>query len=251
MNRFATQVFAGLLLFWAAGARAEETPPPSDWQFAMHLYGWLSDLEGDIRAAGDVEPAEVDLSYGKVLDHLKFAAFGAFEARKGRLIFLSDLTYAHLGASGGIDVRDADLLDAELDSTVFTATLLGGYRVAQGKVDIDLLAGGRLVVNDTELVLSGPLRTVSGEVTETWIDPIIATQIGVPVSDKTSLTFYGDMGAGASDFTWQAMAGVRHRISSRWQLTAAWRVYAVDYDKGQFLYDATQSGPVLGARFEF
>lgn len=250
MKSFTKTAIAGLLLPWAASARAEEARS-SDWQFAMHLYGWISDLEGDIRAGGDVEPVEADLSHGDVLEHLKFAAFGAFEARRNRLIFMADMTYAHLGAESGLHVTELDLVDAELDATVFTATLLGGYRVAQGKVDIDLLAGGRMVINDTELVLSGPLRTVSGEVTETWIDPISATQIGVPVSDKTSLTFYGDMGAGSSDFTWQAMAGVRHRISSRWQLTAAWRVYAVDYDKGQFLYDATQSGPVLGARFGF
>jgi hypothetical protein len=34
-------------------------------------------------------------------------------------------------------------------------------------------------------------------------------------------------------------------------LTAGWRHFAVDCDKGDFLYDVKQSGPVLGARFEF
>jgi opacity protein-like surface antigen len=247
---FKSVISALFLLPMASAAQASEAAP-SDWQFAATFYGWVSDLEGDIRAGGDVEPVDVDLSYGKVLEHLKFAAFGAFEARKDRLVLLSDLTYAHLGASSGIEVRDADLVDAELDATTFTATLLGGYRVAQGKVDVDLLAGARLVVSDTDLVLSGPQRTVEADVTKTWIDPIVAVQVGVPVSEKTTLTFYGDMGAGASDFTWQASAGVMHRLSERWQLTAAWRHYAVDYDKGQFLYDARQSGPVIGARYEF
>ena len=73
----------------------------------------------------------------------------------------------------------------------------------------------------------------------------------MPVSDRTTLTLYGDMGGGASDFTYQLSAGVRHRIAERWELMAAWRVYGVDYDKGQFLYDAVQSGPVIGARFDF
>ena len=84
---------------------------------------------------------------------------------------------------------------------------------------------------------------------KTWIDPIVAAQIAVPVSGGTTLTLYGDMGAGSSDFTWQASAGVRHRIGSRWELVAAWRHYAIDYDKGDFLYDVKQSGPVVGARF--
>ena len=223
----------------------------SDWHFASTFYAWISDLEGNLRPAGPIEPVKVDLSYGKVLEHLKFAGFGAFEVRKDRLIFMTDLTYAHLGASSGIEIRDVDLIDAELDATAFTATLLGGYRVAEGKVDVDLLAGGRLVVSDTDLILSGPQRTVEGDVTKSWIDPIVAVQIGVPVGAKTTLTVYGDVGGGASDFTWQTTIGVQHRISSHWHLTAGWRHYEVDYDKGEFLYDVKQSGPVLGARFEF
>lgn len=250
MNRFTKTIAAGLALSWAAAAQAEEGAS-SGWQFTGVFYGWISDLEGDIRAAGDVEPVEADLSHGDVLEHLKFAAFGAFEARKDRLILMTDLTYAHLGAESGLHITELDLVDAELDATVFTATLLAGYRVAQGSVDIDLLAGGRVAVNDTDLVLTGPQRSVEGDVTKTWIDPIIAAQIGVPVSDRTTLTLYGDMGGGASDFTYQLSAGVRHRIAERWELMAAWRVYGVDYDKGQFLYDAVQSGPVIGARFDF
>lgn len=235
-----------LALPWCTAAQAQ-----SDWRFAATFYAWISDLEGNLNTSAATHPVAVDLSFGDVLEHLKFAGFGAFEARKGRLIFLTDLTYAHLGASSGIEVRDVDLIDAELDATAFTATLLGGYRIAEGKVDVDLLAGGRLVVSDTDLVLSGPQRTVEGDVTEAWIDPILATQIGMAVSDKTILTFYGDVGGGASDFTWQVTAGVRHRLSEHWQLTAGWRHYVVDYDKGAFLYDVRQSGPVLGARFEF
>ena len=252
MMRKSTQCLLAAVALTASPAAAQaSSEQSSEWQFAATFYGWISDLEGDIRAAGDVEPVEVDLSHGKVLEHLKFAAFGAFEARKDRLVLMTDLTYAHLGATSGLHITELDLVDAELDATVFTATLLAGYRVAEGDIDVDLLAGGRLVVNDTDLVLSGPQRTVEGDVTKTWIDPIIATQIGVPISEKTTLTFYGDMGAGASDFTWQASAGLRYRLSRQWQLMGAWRVYSVDYDKGEFLYDATQSGPVIGARFEF
>jgi hypothetical protein len=235
-----------LCVTWATAAQAE-----SEWQFAGSFYAWISDLEGDIRASGPVEPVHVDLSHSKVLEHLKFAGFGSLEARKGRFVAMADLTYAHLAASSGIEVRDVDLLEADLDASAFTATALGGYRVAQGSVNADLLAGARLVVSDTDLVLSGPQRTVEGDVSETWIDPILATNVGIPVSGKTTLTFYADLGGGSSDFTWQVILGFQYRLSSHWQLTAGWRHFAVDYDKGDFLYDVKQSGPVLGGRFEF
>lgn len=234
------------LLFSAEKAQAE-----SRWQLTAIAYGWLSDLKGDINTSEGTHPVAVDLSSFEVLDHLKFAAFGGFEARKGRLILASDLTYAHIGASSGIEIRDIDLLDAEFDGTAFTATLLGGYRIAEGKVDVDLLAGARLVVSDSDLVLSGPLRTVEGDVTETWIDPIIAGQVGVPLGGRTSVNIYGDLGGGSSDFTWQGIVGVRHQVRDHWQLEAGWRYYGVDYDKGSFLYDVTQSGPILGVRFDF
>lgn len=247
MNRHAFWLFAAIALIPCPAA----AQGPSGWRFAATFYAWPSNLKGDVNTSEATHPVKVDLSHFDVLDHLKFAAFGSLEARKDRLVVLSDLTYAKLGASTGIEVRDVDLIDVELNAATFTATLLGGYRVAEGQFDIDLLAGGRLVINSTDLVLSGPQRTVEGEVTETWVDAIIATQIGVPVSSKTSLSLYGDMGGGASDFTWQLSAGVSHRVSERWALTAGWRYYSVDYDKGAFLYDVTQHGPVIGARFEF
>jgi hypothetical protein len=243
---------AGALLPWAAAAQAEEGSK-SDWQFATTMYVWVSDLEGNLRTAGEVQPVAVDLSYGDVLKHLKLAGMGALQARKGRLIFMADLNYVHLGADKGIGIRDDDLLDAELDAAVFTGTALAGYRAVEDKVDLDLMAGGRLVISDNDLKLSGPQRTVEGDVTESWVDPIVAAHLGIPVSSKTTLGIYADVGGFgmASDFTWQTVIGVQHRLSRHWHLSGGWRHYAVDYKKGYFLYDVKQSGPILGVRYDF
>jgi opacity protein-like surface antigen len=250
MKGFAKAAAVGLLLPWAASAQAAEQNSP-ECQFAGTFYAWLSDFEGNLNSTSATQPVAVDLSSGDVLKHLKFGAFGSFQAKKDRLILIGDFTYAHLGAEKGIAIRDVDLVDAELDASTFTSTILGGYRVADGPVDVDLMIGGRIVVADTDLKLTGPQRTVEGDVTETWIDPIVATHVGIPVTRKTTLALYGDIGGGSSDLTWQALAGIQHQISSQWLLSAGWRYYSVDYDKGAYLYDVTQSGPILGARFEF
>ena len=97
MKAIAKIALASALTPWAAAAQAKEASS-TDWQFATTMYVWVSDLEGDLRTAGEVEPVAVDLSYGDVLEHLKFAGMGAFQARKGRLIFMADLSYVHLGA---------------------------------------------------------------------------------------------------------------------------------------------------------
>ena len=201
-------IAAAMLLASATAAQAAEQPadqPNPNWHFTATPYVWASNLKGDMRVCCDVEPIDVDLSFGKIFDHLKFVAMGSFEARKDRLIFFADLGYVHLGASSGLNITDLDLVDAELDATTFTATMLGGYRVAQGSVDVDLFAGGRLVVADTDLVLSGPRRTVEGDVTKTWLDPIVAVRVTVPVGPRTGIALYGDVGGFgiASNSTWQ------------------------------------------------
>ena len=252
MKAIAKLLLASLLVPWGAAARAEDSGS-AGWEFATTAYVWVSDLEGELRTAGDVQPVAVDLSYGDVLEHLKFAGFAALHARKGRLILMADLSYVHLGADEGIGLRDDDLFEAELDAAVFTATALAGYRAVENAVDLDLMAGARMVVTDNDLVLSGPLRTVEGDVTKTWVDPVLAAHVGIPVSERTTLAVYGDIGGFgvASDFTWQAIVGLQHRIGRHWQLSGGWRYYAVDFEKGDFLYDVRQSGPILGARYNF
>jgi hypothetical protein len=46
-------------------------------------------------------------------------------------------------------------------------------------------------------------------------------------------------------------AVVGAQVSRKFRLLAGWRHFKVDYDKGDFLYDAAQSGPIVGLRYTF
>ena len=243
-------------------ATSAQSPPPDagpavrskDWEFSTVTYGWFAGAEGDIDVIGPVEPVGLDLSFGDVLDAFKFAFMGAAEARRDRLILMGDILFFHLGTDKGINIRNQDFLDAELDSRTLDITAMAGYRVTdKGPLTVDLLAGGRLNFLKNTLQLEGPNRSEEGEVKETWLDPLVAARANVPLGGKVSMTLYGDIGGFGvgSDVTWQAIGTVNYNISPKWRLMGGYRYFQVDYDKGDFLYDVAQKGPIVAVRYTF
>jgi hypothetical protein len=231
----------------------EATDASKEWEFSTVTYLWAASVHGD----SDISPlptADVDLKFSKVLKNLKFAFMGAAEARHDRLIFLGDLMWTHLGASEGVGVRDPDFLKAKLDLKTLAVTGLAGYRVAnEGPVVVDLFAGGRVNNSTTELKLAGPNREARAKVSETWVDPVIATRLFFPAGGKFGVTLYGDIGGvlWGSDFSWQGVATVDYRLSHKMMLAAGWRYFKVNYDTHDFRYNIAQSGPILGLRYTF
>jgi hypothetical protein len=229
-------------------------PAKKEWEFATIGYVWFAGAKGETDVIGPADPVGLDLSFGDVLKAFKFAFMGSAEARRDRLVFVGDLTFIHLDARKGIDIREQDFLDAELDSRTAEITALGGYRVAdKGPVIVDLLAGGRMNFFKTTLQLEGPNRSAEGSVKKTWLDPLIAARAQAPLGGKWGVSLYGDLGGilFGSDLTWQAVGTVNYQLNRKMTLGAGWRYYKVDYDDGDFLYDVAQSGPIITFRTVF
>ena len=229
----------------------QQTGDDKKWKFYTLGYVWLATAKGKTDVIGPVEPVDLDLSLGDVIDSFKFIFMGAAEARHDRTVVLGDLSFVHLGGNKGIGIRDPDFLEAELDSRTAEITLLGGYRVLnEGPFTLDLLAGGRMNFFKVTLQLEGPNRSAEGSVKESWLDPLIGARTNVPLGGKWSMSLYGDVGGiiFGSDVTWQGVATVDYQISRKMNVGVGWRYWKVNYDKGDFLYDVRQSGPILAFR---
>ena len=241
----------------AAQASAQETQAAAsgkEWEFSTLGYAWLATAHGETDVIGPAEPVGLDLSFGDVLKAFKFAFMGAAEVQHDRFVALGDFTFIHLEADRGIDIREADFLDAELDSRTAEITLLAGYRVAhKGPVTVDLLAGGRINFFKTTLQLEGPNRSAEGSVKQTWIDPLVAARVGAPLGGKWSMALYGDLGGivTGSDVTWQTVGTVEYQLKPKMSIGGGYRIFKVNFDEGDFLYDVTQRGPVLTFRTTF
>lgn len=230
---------------------AQPAPTKEKWEFATIGYVWFAGAWGETDLTGPTPPVDLKLPFGKVLKAFKFAFMGAAEARHDRLLVLGDLTFIHLDARQGIGIRDPNFLKAELDSRTAEVTLVGGYRVVnKGPVTVDLLGGGRMNFFKTTLQLEGPNRNAEGSVTKNWLDPLIAARVNAPLGGKWSFSTYGDLGGiiFGSKVTWQLAPTVSYQINHKMSLGAGWRYYKVNRDKGDFLYNVHQSGPIITFR---
>lgn len=251
----AAVLISAMVLAWPTRASAQTTDKvDSGWEIGVSTYIWASGMNGAVGAVEGAQPVKVDMSFGDIFDNLKFAGMGTLQARHDRLILVADIGYVSLGASKELKIRDVDLVEGELDASTLTASALAGYRIAdKAPLTFDLMAGARLNSVSTDIELSGPSRSVEGDDTKTWVDPIVGAHLSVPISPKWSVAFYGDVGGFgiASDFTWQLLGAIQYDFNNRWRASAGWRHYSVDYDKGAFLYDVSLSGPILGVRYVF
>lgn len=235
----------------ASAGEADQAVDDKKWKFYTLGYVWLATAKGKTDVIGPLQPVDLDLSLGDVIDGFKFIFMGAAEARKDRFVILGDLSFVHLDADQGIGIRDPDFLEAELDSRTAEITLLGGYRVInESNGTLDLLAGGRMNWFKTTLQLEGPNRSAEGSVKEDWLDPLIGARAKFPIGGKWGLSLYGDVGGVifGSDITWQGLATVDYQISRKMNLGVGWRHWKVDYDHGDFLYNVRQTGPIIAFR---
>lgn len=65
------------------------------------------------------------------------------------------------------------------------------------------------------------------------------------------LTAGGDLGAGASERTWQALGSLDFEPWSWLVLRAGYRHLEVDYDHDGFVFDVEISGPIIGGSLRF
>lgn len=238
----------------ACTAAAAAPAGSSEWEFSITPYGWFSGLNGDVGIFPSLRPVHVDASFSDILDNLDFAAMAIFQARKGRFVSMVDLAYVDLSVSKGLEIRNRDFISGNLESSTLTGTAVAGYRlVDKGQFFFDVMAGLRLSSADTDLSLAGPRRSISDDISETWVDPVIAARFHTPLGENWAFVIYGDMGGfgASSDFTWQVQGAVQYRLGDGWWLSGGWRHYAVDFEDDGFLYDVSMSGPILGISYRF
>ena len=250
----------GALLLTAAAASAA-AGGPSDWQFGAMLYGWLPSVSGDLNhpLPRDTGGGSVSVDADKILDALQFTLMASFEARKGDWSVFTDVIYLDLAGDESKSValpgdRFSPVLDADLELTGWVWTLAGGYTVwRSGRSYLDVLAGTRLLALDTELKLTGEGPFQRGrkesDSVNLW-DGILGVTGRVALNDRWFIPYYGDIGTGSSDVTWQVAGGVGYGFD--WgDVMLLYRHLEYDQGDDELLKDVAFSGGMLGVNFRF
>lgn len=226
-------------------------PPDERWEFSVAPYFWMAGLDGTIAQFG-LDPVDVDLSFGDILENLDFAAMVVGEARRGRFGIFTDILYVDVSASGS---GPLGVLTASLDNQIFAGTAMAEYRVFdQGMTSVDVMAGARIwAVNTDVAITGGPGAGLFLSDDASWVDPMIGVKARMQGSSPWFLTTWAMIGGFgvSSDIDWDVLAGVGYEVNDRFSAVAGYRAAGVDYQDGPFIFDAVLHGPILGGVLRF
>ena len=250
-----------------ATAAAEEKPGDA-WKFdgTFYLYAPTTSSTTTFPPIGGGGDVSIDTS----TINLNLAFMGSFEARRDHWGAFTDLMYLNVGDTksgtrgltvGGIPLPANVNVDVTLGFKAAVWTLAGSYRVtADARSPVDLFAGARRVDaketldwklsgNIGSIPLPGRAGNQHAEVTN-W-DAIVGVRgrFTLGADGKWFIPYYLDVGAGDSDQTWQAMAGVGYAF--HWgDIVGAWR--DLDYKmKSGKIENINFDGPTIAFVFHW
>ncbi len=239
-------------------AQTESAANQDQWQFAGAIYLWGADISGQT-----IRGSQVEVGFSDLLDNLEMAFMGAFAARKNNWSLLTDIVYMDLGADRTVNlsvpvgpIQVPVTTSASLDVEGLIVHFAGGYSLySEGKSRLEVIGGVRYLDLDTELFLElqslgpGQSRFISDSLTA-W-DGIIGLNGQASLGERWFLPYYVDIGAGDSESTWQATAGVGYRAGDKIDVALVYRHLEWDFESTRLVADINFSGPTLGVIFRW
>ncbi len=255
----ATALVGGIFLATAAPAQEATTELPSEdrWRFAVAPYLWMISLDGNTTVGG--LKADVDVPFKDALKDLSFGGMVLATARKGRFGFAMNGVFTRVSPDNSVGPFD-------IDTTSDLAQLFAGpfYRVvdwqygatASGqplRFALEPYVGARLNYLRVELEVRGGRQF---EENETWVDPVVGTRFGVDLTERWLLAGAADVGGvvAGSDYSWNVQGYLAYRTQLFGRdtvLSLGYRALHTKYDHGNFEWDVTQHGPILGTSIQF
>jgi hypothetical protein len=236
----------------AIGAwRADAAEPPTGWQFSATPYFWIASTRGRVGAGGTVN--EIDIAPSDLLESVDVVLMAIVQARHGRWAGRMDVFYVKIsddedlestvGAPGTIGVQqEQTMLAPEVALTVLT----------RPNVRAEAVAGLRYW--HLHSLLHARLAGLGGSIASStdWVDGIVgADAVVTPWGPRWHLLARADLGAGGSDFTWQALVGATWDYADWGTVGLEYRHLDVDYESAQLVNDIAMSGPAISFGFRF
>ena len=254
----AAAVLLQLTLLLATAAAASEAD--EEWEFELTPYLWTPDISGKTPDGTDI-----DLSFNQIYKNLDMVFMGAFVARQDKWSYLVDTVYMDISDSdeagdnreviGGISTN----LKVDVAMKASITTLAAGYNlVNEDGMMLDVIGGARYNWIEVDLKLDGRVTGLPMEIRRkinekdsdgVW-DGIVGARGNYQFADSWYVPYYADVGAGESDLTYQALAGVGYKFD--WgEIAATYRYLYYDFDSHYLLDDVTIKGPLFSATFRF
>jgi hypothetical protein len=219
------------------------------WENEVAPYLWGSGMDGKA-GVGEVE-ADVDVSFGDILEDLEMGFMGAYKGQNEQYVVLGDAIYMGLG---GHKKSEGGRLNADVDIDQIAVTVAVGYKLRE---QFAVYGGVRYNDVDATVKVTRPTGAERGSTGDTWLDPLIGAYYTWPINDHWSTTLQGDIGGFSvgSDFAWLGQFVVRWQMTPTLATLIGYRYFDMDFESGsghsRFMYDIATQGPVMGLALKF
>ncbi len=223
----------------SAGSTAPPLQGAGRWKWRAVPYLFAANLEADLSVGSTT--VSTDVSFDDLLDHLDFGGFFMMEGHGERWGFMVDTGFIDLGEEGKGSAGVSRSADLKLG-------LLGGagtWRVTPTS-PFDLVFGFRYVDVEQELTVGQASTDGDSQV----LDAIVGGRATWPFAERWRFGLYGDVGAGDSDLTWQALANLGYDFDT-WGLNLGYRILDYDIEDGDKALDLTLAGWLIGVEFRW
>lgn len=247
-------VVLGIVSAAEAGAQTADDRS-TGWSFEISPYLWMAGLDGTIQPVAGGPTFRSSLSFGDILDNLDAGFFISGSARRDRFVMVGDLYYISASDTVAVPPVAPPVDRVRGEARILQGTLAAGWRaVDRATYSLDLLAGMRAGENQIEVQAKAggtTVRQVRDDIT--YAAPILGLRGRVALSDRVSLTGYGDLGGGTSsvDNTWQLSATLDFHVTNNAALSVGYRYEALDITDGSARSNTDTSGFLVGTRLRF
>lgn len=257
----------------SAGAEIPAIRPvdPDQWTFTLSPYLWMAGVKSTTAftpaGTGRTLEANVDESFTEILDDLNFAIMAGGEARRGKYSLQTDAIYMNILQKGSrvrdvigpFGQREATLdLGSKVKLKTVIWTLTGGYDIFRNDSGFVQLFGGfrYLGLNTTlDWNLTGSHGNLARAGTvkakpDIW-NGIAGLRGEHALGDGPwKAVYYGDVGAGGSRLTWQALGQVAW-VHSWGDVALGWRYMEFKQGTQNATDNLKLNGPIITLNWRF
>lgn len=262
------KIIAGTLLTFSLGTAGgdivmtEEVTPPApmaiedggDWKQSLTLYGWLPSLDGTLKY--DIPGDDAGTSASDIISKLDIAFMGSYIVRKNKWSFFADAIYFKMSDSQEVsgNTRISNVPYTVSSEQELTTWVFGGYvgynLLESGTHTIDAIAGLRYLSLEADISLSLNNLQRSVSPSAEFYDGVIGVQGITNINENWYVPYHFDIGAGDSDLTALASAGLGYRFG--WgDVRLSYRYLYYDEGTDALVNSLDAYGPQIGVTFHF
>lgn len=226
------------------------------WEFDATIYLWATDIGGSTSPSSELLPGgSFDIEVDDIIDNLNMTFMGGVVARKNRWSIITDVIF--LGVDNDKDstiptslgVPASASVGMDIDTWILGAEV--GYDVVNAdKGELAIVGGLRYATMDVDVTIGIQGQQVAQSQSEDLLDGVVGVRGRINLNENWYLPYYADIGAGDSDLTWQALAGIGYQFG--WgDIKLVYRYLGYEMEDENLLQDLDISGFALGFTYRF